>query len=82
MPEHQDKLHTVTTLPLVLHMDAIHGLLFRVNINSDNNYLFSNKVLRKVLGTMNADVGNLCTSDCGYDYLAYTRCSGNKMQVF
>jgi hypothetical protein len=60
-------------------MDAKHGLLFRVN----NNYTFSNKVLRKVLGTMKADVGNLCMSDCGYnDYLAYARCSGNKMQVF
>jgi len=78
MPEHQNKLHTIITLPLVLHMDAIHGLLFRVN----KNYMFSNKVLRKVMGTMKADVGNLCTSDCGYDYLAYARCPGNKMQVF
>jgi hypothetical protein len=78
MPEHQDKLHT-TTLPLVLHIDVKQDLLFRVN---NNNYTFSNKVLRKVLGTMKADVSNLCTSDCGYDYLAYARCSGNKTQVF
>jgi hypothetical protein len=80
MPEHQDKLHTITTLPLVLHMDAKHGPLFRVNFN--NNYMFPDKVLRKVLVTMKVDVGNLCTSDCVYDYLAYARCSGNKMQVF
>jgi len=32
---------------------------------------------------MKDDVGNLCTSDCGYnDYLAYAGCSGNKTQVF
>jgi hypothetical protein len=61
-------------------MDAKHGILFRVN--NKNNYMFSNKVLRKVLGTMKADVGNLCISDCEYEYLAYVRCSGNKMQVF
>jgi hypothetical protein len=61
MPEHQDKLHTTITLPLVLHMEAKHWLLFRVN---NNNYMFSNKVP----GTMKADVGNLCTSDCGYNH--------------
>jgi hypothetical protein len=44
--------------------------------------MFSIKVLRKVLGTMKADVGNLYISDCEYDYFAYVRCSGNKMQVF
>jgi len=33
MLEHQDKLHTIT-LPLVLHMDVKHGLLFRVNNNN------------------------------------------------
>jgi hypothetical protein len=85
MPEHQDKLHTIITLPLVLLMDAKHVLLIRVNNNSNknNNYMFSNKVLRKILGTMKADVGNLCTRACGYnDYLAYARRSGNKMQVF
>jgi hypothetical protein len=80
MPEHQDKLHTLITPSLVLHTDAKHGLLFRVN---NNNYMFSNKVLKKVLGTMKTDVGNLSTSDCGYhDYLAYARWSCNKMQVF
>jgi hypothetical protein len=79
MSEHQDKLHTIITLQLVLHMDAKHGIFFRVN--NKNNYMFSNKVLRKVLGTMKADVGNLCISDCEYDYLAYVRFSGTKCKT-
>jgi hypothetical protein len=57
-------------------MDVNHGISFKLN---NKNYMFSNKLLRKVMAIMKADVGNLCVNDCGYnDYLATTCCSGNK----